>query len=351
MREMGNGLGKLLPPEAVVIPSEVEGSALRCRCCAERTAGTRISPDAPEESGWLRVGEEGSGLSGKSGCLIRGPAVEEAIGTAEGCRSLGSLRSLGMTRGSLRSLGMTRGSLRSLGMTNGFRISVIPSFPLHVHVPIHDLHVAERGGGGGEAVAFVEWGRVAREEGEAAQPLKLRMQEDALDEPVAESAAAILLEDEDVGEIGIRGEVGDDARKADLALALEETEGDRAGDRAFDDVTRNAGRPVGGRQDAVYEIDVESRSVGRDYGVVAPALVGKVVHGRAGAVMGSVGRREGDVGVDRFAVTPDASARSGGRDGLEADLEQLRLRGEGGRKSSSTAVYAASWSRADTSPT
>ena len=135
-------------------------------------------------------------------------------------------------------------------------------------------------------MACVEWGCVARDEGEAAQPLKLRMQEHALDEPVAESTAAALLEDEDVGEIGVRGEVGNDAGKADLASALEETEGDGAGDGAFEDLTRDAGRPVGGGQDTVYEIDVESRPVGRDQGVVAPALVGKVVHGRAGAVGG-----------------------------------------------------------------
>jgi len=36
---------------------------------------------------------------------------------ASRCRSLDSLRSLGMTADSLRSLGMTADSLRSLGMT------------------------------------------------------------------------------------------------------------------------------------------------------------------------------------------------------------------------------------------
>src|SRR6185369_14141863 len=43
----------------------------------------------------------------------------------------------------------------------------------------------------------------------------------------------------------------------------------------------------------------------------------------------SVRLGEGDVGVDRLAVTPDAGARLGRRDGLEADLEQLGLAGEG----------------------
>ena len=100
-------------------------------------------------------------------------------------------------------------------------------------------------------MACVEWGCVAREEGEAAQPLKLRMQEDALDEPVAESTPATLLEHEDIGEVGVRREVGDDAGKADLAFAFEETEGDGAGDGAFHDVTWNVSRPVGGGQDAV----------------------------------------------------------------------------------------------------
>jgi hypothetical protein len=42
------------------------------------------------------------------------------------CRSLDSLRSLGMTEGSLRSLGMTEGSLRSHGMTQTLhRISMV----------------------------------------------------------------------------------------------------------------------------------------------------------------------------------------------------------------------------------
>ena len=106
------------------------------------------------------------------------------------------------------------------------------------------------------------------------------MQEDALDQPVAESTAATLLENEYVGEIGVRGEVGDDASESDLTFGLEQSEGDGAGDGALDDVARNAGRPIRGGQDAMHQVDVESRSVGGDDGVGAPALEGNVVHVR-----------------------------------------------------------------------
>jgi hypothetical protein len=131
-------------------------------------------------------------------------------------------------------------------------------------------------------VARVEWRGIACDESEATQVLELRMHEDALDEPVAESAAATVLDDEDVGEIGVGGEVGDDAREADLAITLEETERDGAGDGALDDVARDARRPVGSGQDAVHEIDVEPRAIGGEEDLVAPALEEDVVQDRDG---------------------------------------------------------------------
>src|SRR5689334_12485238 len=104
------------------------------------------------------------------------------------------------------------------------------------------------------------------------------MQTDALDEPVAKSTTPTFLDDEHVGEIGVRGEVGDGAGEADLALILEQPEGDRTGDGALDDVARNSLRPVGGAQDAMDEVDVEPRSISGDDRTVAPTLVGNVVH-------------------------------------------------------------------------
>ena len=131
-------------------------------------------------------------------------------------------------------------------------------------------------------MARVEWRGVACDESEATQVLELRMHEDALDEPVAESAAAAFLDDEDVGEIGVGGEVGDDAREADLAITLKEAERDGAGDGALDDVALYAGRPVGGGQDAVHEIDVEPRAICGEEELVAPALEENVVQDRDG---------------------------------------------------------------------
>ena len=129
-------------------------------------------------------------------------------------------------------------------------------------------------------MAGVEWAGVASDERKAPQSLKLWMQADALDEPVAKSTTPTLLDDEHVGEIGVGGEVGDDTSEADLTIVLVEAERDGAGDGALDDVARDAGRPVGGGQDAMHEIDVEPRAVGGDDEVEAPALEQNVVHDR-----------------------------------------------------------------------
>jgi hypothetical protein len=117
----------------------------------------------------------------------------------------------------------------------------------------------------------------------------------------------------------------------DLSAVLVQAEGDRAGDGADDEVARDAARPIGAGEHAVNQVDVEARTIGGDEKVITAApLEDRVVHGRGATVVPSVGRREGDVGVDRLPVTPHAGAGPGRRDRFEAHLEQLRLAREGG---------------------
>src|SRR3982751_2810359 len=105
------------------------------------------------------------------------------------------------------------------------------------------------------------------------------MEANALHEPVGETASATLLDDEDVGEVGVRGHVGDDAREPDLPTVLVQAEGDGAVDGASHDIARDAGRPVRGREYLVDQIDVEPRAVGADEQGTAASLEDRVVHG------------------------------------------------------------------------
>src|SRR5262245_56413890 len=52
------------------------------------------------------------------------------------------------------------------------------------------------------------------------------MGDQGFDEPETEAVAAVLREDEDVGEVGSGGEVRDDAGAADLDIARVETDDD-----------------------------------------------------------------------------------------------------------------------------
>ena len=59
------------------------------------------------------------------------------------------------------------------------------------------------------------------------------MGEDALDQPAAEPLAALGGDDEDIGEIGEGGVVGDHPGEADLAAVAIEAEGQRMLDGAL----------------------------------------------------------------------------------------------------------------------
>src|SRR5262245_32845260 len=57
-----------------------------------------------------------------------------------------------------------------------------------------------------------------------------------------DAPAAMALEDEDVGDVGVGGPVGDDAREADLARSLERTKADGMLDGTLHHRAGNPGR-------------------------------------------------------------------------------------------------------------
>src|SRR3954468_9809290 len=79
------------------------------------------------------------------------------------------------------------------------------------------LHV----GGGSprrpEAIALVEPLRVACEEGKPAKALEIGVRQHTLHQPLRESTAPIILDDEHVREIGVGRQISDDPPETDLA--------------------------------------------------------------------------------------------------------------------------------------
>ena len=123
---------------------------------------------------------------------------------------------------------------------------------------------------------LVEGVGVAGTEHPAAEVLELRMGGDAFHQPDAESVAAMLFEDEDVGDVGEGSVVGDDARATGLSAVAVDADGERVFYRALDDVAREVlAGPVRGAEEGVDHVDVETRGVGGD-GVVSarPFFVG-----------------------------------------------------------------------------
>src|SRR5262249_34303158 len=110
------------------------------------------------------------------------------------------------------------------------------------------LEKIEAGGRLGEAAALVKALRGARAEQTAPQPLQLGMNQNRVDEGAAAALVALVLEHEDVGEIGEGGRVGDDTGKADLAAVSVEAEGERIVDRLLQRREGDAARPVRARE-------------------------------------------------------------------------------------------------------
>src|SRR5690349_587549 len=95
-----------------------------------------------------------------------------------------------------------------------------------------------------EAVARVQPVRVARREQVSPHAAHFGVVHDRRDQRLAEAAAALALEDVDVGEPRERRAIGHHAREADLLVAAVDAERDRVGDRLLDGLARDSARPV-----------------------------------------------------------------------------------------------------------
>jgi hypothetical protein len=62
----------------------------------------------------------------------------------------------------------------------------------------------------------------------------------------------------DIGQIGERGLVGDDARETRLILPAKQTKTQRVRNRPLNDLDRHAGRPVAARQEFVDRLKVQA---------------------------------------------------------------------------------------------
>src|SRR5262245_56424647 len=96
----------------------------------------------------------------------------------------------------------------------------------------------------GETEGLVEPLRIAREQGYAAQVLKIRVLEKELDHPTSISSAASVGSDDDIGEVSVGCEIGDRAGEGNDASVLVDTSTQRVGDRSLEHVSLHGLRPV-----------------------------------------------------------------------------------------------------------
>src|SRR5690242_11991656 len=111
--------------------------------------------------------------------------------------------------------------------------------------------------------------RIAGAEHPAAKALQVRMLHYAFHQELRQPASAVRLYDEHVGKIGERREVRNNAGKTNLVATFIRAKTQRVRDAAFHDLARYAFRPVGARQVAVDEVDIQARGIGGDEVVIA----------------------------------------------------------------------------------
>src|SRR5262249_9211103 len=150
----------------------------------------------------------------------------------------------------------------------------------------------------GEAEAAVEAVRVARPENPAADRTELQRAEHGLHQPLSEPAAAVRLEDEDVGEIRGDDGVGHDAGKPHLPARGMEAERDRMRDGERDALPWPPLRPVRLHEETVDDVEVEAPRVRADRVVAARPLVD---HRSFRPDGGAKGKRGGPTLVDYAA--------------------------------------------------
>src|SRR5580658_9003063 len=99
------------------------------------------------------------------------------------------------------------------------------------------------------------------------------MLDDALHEPLAQSAPAMRFQHKNIAEVGHGGEVADHAGKSDLRIAaFIDAEAQRVLYRPRDDFPRNTLGPIAIRQKTVNHIQIEPLTVGADQELTAPVL-------------------------------------------------------------------------------
>src|SRR5581483_3295756 len=134
---------------------------------------------------------------------------------------------------------------------------------------------------------------VAGAEHPAPQALEMRVGDDRLHQPDAEPLPALLLEHEDIGDVGEGGVVGDDAGEADLGIAAIDAEHERVRDRPLELLARDAGGPVRTlAQEGVRDIEVDARGVRADDVLAASPLVRRRRHRRCSLKNASVRSQE-----------------------------------------------------------
>ncbi len=106
---------------------------------------------------------------------------------------------------------------------------------------------------------------VLRGQDETAETLEIGMVKDSLHQEFGDAAPTMLGSDEDIGQVGKRGEIANDTSEARLLAAEVRAEAERMFDRSLDDFARDFRRPIGSGEKSVDEVDIQARFVRGDF--------------------------------------------------------------------------------------
>ena len=122
---------------------------------------------------------------------------------------------------------------------------------------------------GREAVLFVEPVRVVGDQNPAAHFLQVRMFQDGLDEPFAETVCTVIFVDEHIAQISKDRVIADNTRDPYLFLSNVDAKDKRILDGAFGAFTRACVCPIGASEKITNGIDVKPGRVGADGELIA----------------------------------------------------------------------------------
>jgi len=109
---------------------------------------------------------------------------------------------------------------------------------------LQNFHAPRRVSQFGKTVFPVQLVRFGGQLQKPPRPLQPLMSDDARHQPFRQTLAAVRREDEQIGAQGEVGFIGDDATETDWRAVMIDPEAERVSGRTFDDVARDAGRPV-----------------------------------------------------------------------------------------------------------